>query len=309
MFNEVTGDILAQFQADGLCVTTNAQIKGGGLLVMGKGVAAQFADEYPWLPKVLGDTVQRYGSHVHVVSSVPGQDVKPYILTLPTKDHWARPSDMRLVEQSLVELRAKVDALGLKHVCLTRPGCGNGGLDWITQVKPLCTKLLDERFTVVQPVNCHPSYDGVEHINVYSQGRTGLGQWLSHFTRVPQGIQTEDGLFQSVEGYWYWLGTEPSPQRERLRALWGFAAKQLGRELRAAEWGSDPDFKRKINAANESKLLANSQMQRLLLANRLPLVHYYSMQGRVIVPDNGKWCWRHIEQLAYTWRQLLKGDA
>jgi hypothetical protein len=42
--------------------------------------------------------------------------------------------------------------------------------------------------------------DGITHINIYSKGKTELGRWLSNFTYHP--IETEDGKFDSVEGYW-----------------------------------------------------------------------------------------------------------
>jgi len=47
--------------------------------------------------------------------------------------------------------------------------------------------------------------DGIDHINLYSRGHTELGQYLSNFAYTP--IQTEDGRFNSIEAYWYWLNT------------------------------------------------------------------------------------------------------
>ena len=73
--------------------------------------------------------------------------------------------------------------------------------------------------------------DGVDHINVYSQGKTQLGRNLSNFSRFP--ICTDDGNFYSIEGYWYWLLTKD----DSLRKMWGFKAKAHGREmLKGGEW-------------------------------------------------------------------------
>lgn len=67
--------------------------------------------------------------------------------------------------------------------------------------------------------------DGVTHINVYSRGETAVGRWLSNFTRC--SLETEDGNFESIEGYWYWLTTHDC----ELRELHGFLAKKVGREF------------------------------------------------------------------------------
>ena len=67
--------------------------------------------------------------------------------------------------------------------------------------------------------------DGIDHINIYSRGHTELGQYLSNFAYTP--IQTEDGRFYSIEGYWYWLNTH----NDKLRLLYGFKARSFGKEL------------------------------------------------------------------------------
>lgn len=128
-----------------------------------------------------------------------------------------------------------------------------------------------------------PEDDGVTHVNVYSQGRTALGRFLSNFAISP--IETEDGSFRSIEGYWYWL----SVNDDRLRRMTGYAAKKLGRELRGADWRDDDEFKRKIKDAIGLKLLANPSMLNQLIDLDLPLEHYYVMKGHVITPADGRW--------------------
>ena len=51
-----------------------------------------------------------------------------------------------------------------------------------------------------------PTEDGITHINIYSKGQTELGKMLSNFAKFP--IQTVDGNFMSVEGYWYFLSID-----------------------------------------------------------------------------------------------------
>lgn len=53
----------------------------------------------------------------------------------------------------------------------------------------------------------NPELDGIDHINVYSQGKTKLGRLLSNFANTPFEIPGL-GRFQSVESYWYYGSRE-----------------------------------------------------------------------------------------------------
>ena len=72
------------------------------------------------------------------------------VISFPTKHHWRAKSDLKLIENSAEKLLnfAKI-GLVWKHIWLPVVGCGLGGLDWDTQVKPLLSSILDDRFTVV----------------------------------------------------------------------------------------------------------------------------------------------------------------
>jgi hypothetical protein len=143
-----------------------------------------------------------------------------------------------------------------------------------------------------------PKQDGVTHINVYSKAKTKLGLALSNFSPVLD-LQTPDGQFQSVEGYWYWLGVDPkNARREELRYAFGANAKKLGRELRADDWNESEEFISKIKFAIKSKIRGSLEIQEAMIANDLPYVHYYLMYGRVIVPTSGTWLIAYITELA-----------
>lgn len=134
--------------------------------------------------------------------------------------------------------------------------------------------------------------DGITHINIYSKGKTLLGRLLSNFANTPFN-HPEDGMFKSVEGYWYWL----SCKDDRLRDVIGFDAKKLGRELRAPDWCKDPEFKRKVCLAIKSKLEQNPGILSLMKANSLPFAHYYVYGDKVVEPEEGKWIIEYIESL------------
>jgi hypothetical protein len=132
--------------------------------------------------------------------------------------------------------------------------------------------------------------DGVTHINIYSKAKTKLGLFLSNFTK--HAIQTEDGPFQSIEGYWYWL----SSKDDNLRRLYGWEAKKYGRSIKAKDWMDDEEFKRKICAAIREKVLDSFYVLNLATST-LPLVHYYAYGDKIVEPEEGKWVIEYIESL------------
>lgn len=159
-----------------------------------------------------------------------------------------------------------------------------------------------------------PSLDGIEHLNIYSRAKTRLGRDLSHFAHTPIEIP-EDGCFESVEGYWYWL----SCHDDALRRCHGHQAKRMGRERRKSNdslmLNDDRkviippfDFKAKIMQANRIKIDSHPDIKDRLMSSTLPLVHYYVMQrfGQQFVQDKGNdnWIWNDIAK----YRSELKGE-
>lgn len=137
-----------------------------------------------------------------------------------------------------------------------------------------------------------PENDGITHVNIYSKGKTELGRFLSNFYPCP--IETEDGPFKSIEGYWYWL----SCKREELREAYGFTAKNLGRAFGGKDWLDDVEFKAKISQAITLKLstpLASEIIYRNKKLLDLPLKHYYTYGTKVVEPKEDKWIVAHIK--------------
>lgn len=132
--------------ADALCITINGVVKRDGNLVMGAGVAKEAALRWPNLPKILGEAVSTYGLKTVLMQM---ESPSAHLFAIPTKYHYKDKSDIHLIEKSLEQLVQYTDMLNYASVALPRPGCGKGGLDWQTEVKPLCEKLLDDRFIVV----------------------------------------------------------------------------------------------------------------------------------------------------------------
>lgn len=142
------GGDLWDFHAIGawVAITTNGIVRQDGTAVMGRGVAYEAAQRYPWLARSFGLRLRDGGNHVHAF-----WDIR--LFTFPVKAHWRDRADLGLIEQSASELVDFVADLerfrGPQRVYLVRPGCGNGGLRW-AEVQPRLAPILDDRFIVVE---------------------------------------------------------------------------------------------------------------------------------------------------------------
>lgn len=146
--------------------------------------------------------------------------------------------------------------------------------------------------------------DGITHINIYSQGKTQLGKMLTNFSRFH--IVTSDGDFESVEGYWHWLGIEDCPEKEKLRNLYGYSAKKYGAELKQFKKSrTDEEFEKKILKAIWYKVKRNAKLFTVDNIN-LPLEHYY-LFGTKIHNVKGKYIWM-IEGIEKMREYLIKNQ-
>lgn len=143
--------------SDVLVCTTNCQVKANGQLVMGAGIAKQFAEKFPIIPSFLGYQVSNMSpveKRFPILMTVQYWFKTRTVICLPTKFHWKDNSELLNVKACILNLVVAVNeierALNKKqHVVMTRPGCGNGGLDWHEEVKPFAEEFLDDRFFVV----------------------------------------------------------------------------------------------------------------------------------------------------------------
>ena len=141
--------------------------------------------------------------------------------------------------------------------------------------------------------------DGIDHINVYSQGKTFLDAFLSNWYRYPI-ILDDLGRFESVEGLWYWLSTKD----ERLRNMSGFAAKKLGRSLPRLVTLPDDQFKSIIKQAIKIKVAGGPEYFNFVKST-LPFAHYYVFKGKQV--DAGHtWIIEYLEQLRTELKDNLK---
>ena len=112
-------------------------------------------------------------------------------------------------------------------------------------------------------------------------------------------METDEGDFQSVEAYWYYLSSpKDHPRIEELKKLSGYSAKRLGREIRGQDYDADldPIFQNKIKKVLRYKI-ENSVFKNSFAKSKLPLEHYYVHDGKIIEPTEGKWQIKFFEEL------------
>lgn len=136
-------------------VTTNGIIRKDGLAVMGAGIAKYARDNLAGIDAVLGSMLTKYGNHAYFLGSFTDmhRQIKSlassiFVVSMPTKNDWRDPSDINLIKQSAHELMALADRNNLRKLYLPAPGCSNGRLDYISDVRLAISGILDNRFTV-----------------------------------------------------------------------------------------------------------------------------------------------------------------
>lgn len=113
--------------------------------------------------------------------------------------------------------------------------------------------------------------DGVDHLNVYSKGRTLLGQQLSNFAHLAIN-HPKHGFFASVEAYWYWVST--GLQHDSLRRLYGATAKTAGIRFNPVKM-DESDFVNLIQDALRLKVAQNPKLREAMKKSTLPFRHYF----------------------------------
>jgi len=133
-----------------ICCTTNQMTNTNSGLVMGAGIAKDFAMRYKWLPAEWGRRI-KCGDHHDglMITGILNKEklsVK-YLIAFPTKYDWRNKSDLELIEKTSWTLTQVATIMGWKKILLPRPGCSNGGLKWDLVKSRI--GFLDDRFWVI----------------------------------------------------------------------------------------------------------------------------------------------------------------
>lgn len=150
-------------------VPTNTCTRADGTAVMGAGLAKQAAERFPQLPEA-------YGFVLCEIDPLTGEEATPEewhnpelpwiyeperLVLFPTKCEWRKGSMLKLIHQNLESFTQQWGSFNAEQMRAARKGpfvawpmlgCGLGGLNWETEVRPLMERYLQcERFAVVLP--------------------------------------------------------------------------------------------------------------------------------------------------------------
>jgi len=149
---EISGDMFSPVYikfADAICVTTNGVVKKNGKAVMGAGNALQARKIFKGLDLDLGRLIKKNGNIVQIIRFEMIHGKKIPIISFPVKHNWWEKADLELIRKSLDQLSAEIKFNQWKKVILPRPGCMNGKLSWLTEVKPLLELFMDDQIYVI----------------------------------------------------------------------------------------------------------------------------------------------------------------
>lgn len=132
MISFVSGDI---FESDANVIAIPVNCVG----VMGKGLALQFKQRYPWsffVYKRACDEHQLDIGKLMLVRAIAETDYDRRFLMFPTKYDWRKKSELWMISDGLDKFVDTYLQHDIRSIAFPRLGCGCGGLDW-SEVKQL----------------------------------------------------------------------------------------------------------------------------------------------------------------------------
>lgn len=127
-------------EADHFLFTANSTINNLGLLVMGKGMARQVQNRFPYLPSFFGGLIEESESTYHILSHIPTN-----VSAFQVKTDWRKKASLDLIWESTFVLRGWVLERPLESFHMNYPGIGAGGLSY-ESVSPIVSSLPDNVF-------------------------------------------------------------------------------------------------------------------------------------------------------------------
>jgi O-acetyl-ADP-ribose deacetylase (regulator of RNase III) len=133
-----TGNLL-EANVDALVNTVNT------VGVMGKGIALMFKEAFPENFRAYAAACKTGEVQVGQMFVTERRDlVGPrFIVNFPTKKDWKHPSKLEWIEAGLKSLKQEIETRGIRSIAIPPLGAGNGGLDWLNQVRPLIERMLE----------------------------------------------------------------------------------------------------------------------------------------------------------------------
>lgn len=129
-------------------ITLNSTINKNGNLVMGAGLAKEAKIRFPGIDSIWGGYLRCLGDRLESKRFLLIEQENKKLIGIQTKYHWKDPSPLELVESSTIQLGRWARYMSDCTINCSKFGCGLGGLDWETQVRPICEAYLPDNCLV-----------------------------------------------------------------------------------------------------------------------------------------------------------------
>ena len=141
--------------------------------VMGKGLAKEFKRLYP----EMFHSYQKYceNNRFTIGKLQIYKTSNKWILNFPTKENWRNASKVEYIELGLRKFVEQYEMQCIKSISFPMLGCGNGGLDWETVVKPLMIKYLNNL-----PIDIFIHTSGKDIFTPEHQNQKAIDNWLKN---------------------------------------------------------------------------------------------------------------------------------
>lgn len=149
--------------------------------VMGKGIARDFKSFYPTM---FAEYKRACDAGTLVMGSLLlYRTAHKWVLNFPTKRHWRQASRLSDIEQRLETFQRTYAEQGISSIAFPQLGCGQGGLDWESEVRPLM-----ERYLGALPVDVFVHVPAAPS-DAPSVSREEIADWL---TAIPALMRYAD---------------------------------------------------------------------------------------------------------------------
>lgn len=138
---------------------------------MGKGIALEFKRIYPHMFSQYRQFCQN--GQLTVGKLYLYRTDHKWVLNFPTKKHWRDPSRLEYLEAGLKKFRDRYRNVGITSIGFPALGCGNGELDYETQVSPLMEEYLGDL-----PISVFIYLTGPDHAWPEHKDARRIADWL-----------------------------------------------------------------------------------------------------------------------------------
>jgi O-acetyl-ADP-ribose deacetylase (regulator of RNase III) len=180
MITYVRGNI---FESPASTLVNTVNIVGA----MGKGIALEFKRLYPEMFTQYRTLCER--KELTIGALFLYRTEHKSVLNFPTKEHWRRPSKPEYIEEGLKTFVRTYESAGIHSIAFPALGCGHGGLNFESQVKPLMESWLSRVACRVFIYPHRAAYQIPEHRDVKEMKR-----WLRTMPRDLTFVEVWDDL-------------------------------------------------------------------------------------------------------------------